>query len=133
MQNAAARMVLGKRKRDSASHALKKLHWLNVDARVTFKVLLLVYKIINGLNPQNLGIRYKGFNGRPDDYLLLDTPNFKTAYGKRIFAYHGSRLWNALPANIRAEDNIEVFKKSLKTILFDGNEELKRKAFKYRQ
>ena len=30
MQNAAAKLVLGKRKRDSASEALKTLHWLNV-------------------------------------------------------------------------------------------------------
>ena len=64
---------------------------------------------------------------------MLNTPTFKTAFGKRIFAYHGSRLWNALPVNIRAEDNIDAFKKSVKTLLFDGNEELRKKAFKYKQ
>ena len=133
VQNAAARLVLGKRRRDSASQALKQLHWLNIDARITYKVLLLVYKILNGLCPQNFELQYKGFNGRPDDYLLLQTPTFKTMYGKRVFAYHGSRLWNALPVNIRAEDNFETFKKSVKTILFEGNEELKKRAFKYRQ
>lgn len=43
VQNAAARLILGRRKRDSATEALKKLHWLNVESRITFKILLLVY------------------------------------------------------------------------------------------
>ena len=131
LQNAAAKLVLGKRKRDSASEALKTLHWLNVEARITFKILLLVFKILKGQCSQNMGLCYKTFNGRDDDYLLLDTPIFKTAYGKRIFAYNGARLWNALPAAIRMEEDIEKYKKSVKTILFDGCAELKRKAFKY--
>ena len=127
-------MILGHRKRESASQALKQLHWLNVDARVTFKLLLLVNnKILNGFCPQDFGLRYKGFNGRPDDFLLLQTPTFKTMYGNRVFAYHGSRLWNALPVIIRSEGNIDNFKKAVKTILFEGNNELKRKAFRLKQ
>ena len=133
VQNAAARLVLGRRRRDSAKQALKQLHWLNIDARVTFKVLLLVYKCLYGLCPQDLGLSYRGFNGRPDDFLLLQTPNFTTSYGKRIFAYHGSRLWNALPVNIRAENDIEKFKKCTKTLLFDGHDVFRAKAFKYKQ
>ena len=133
VQNAAARMVLGRRRRDSAKQALKQLHWLNIDARVTFKVLLLVHKCLYGLCPQDLGLLYRGFNGRPDDLLLLQTPNFTSSYGKRIFAYHGSRLWNALPVNIRAENDIEKFKKYIKTMLFEGYEVFRAKAFKYKQ
>ena len=131
VQNAAARLILGRRKRDSATEALKQLHWLNVDARVTFKILLLVYKILKGLCSQDFGLQYKGFNGRPDDYLILQTPVFKTAYGKRVFAYHGTRLWNALPTNVRAEDDVEKFKKSIKTLLFEGSSDLKKKAYRY--
>ena len=131
VQNAAARLILGKRRRDSATQALKELHWLDVDARITFKILLLVYKILHGYCA-DLGLKYKSFNGRENDYLLLETPNFKTAYGKRIFAYNGSRLWNTLPVNVRAEEDIDTFKKSIKTILFDGNTEFKMKAYKYK-
>ena len=133
MQNAAARLILGRRKRDSASRALRDLHWLNVESRITFKILLLVFKILKGLCPENLSLTYKGFNGRPEDYLLLETPTFKTQYGKRIFAYNGSRLWNALPVSIRAEEDVEKFKKQIKTVLFDGSEELKKKAYRYKQ
>ena len=101
-----------------------------MDARIVFKVLLLVYKMLYGMIPLDLGLRYKVFNGSPDKVLLLQTPNFKTAHGKRIFAYHDSRLWNALPANVRSEENVDKFKKSVKTILFEGCEVLKKTAFK---
>ena len=131
VQNAAAKLILGKRRRESATEALKKLHWLNIEARVTFKILLLVYKILNGLCSRNLELQYKTFNGRDDDYLLLETPSFKTAYGKRIFSYNASRLWNALPVRIRGTETVEKFKKEVKTLLFNGHDELKRRAFKY--
>ena len=129
LQNTAARLILGRRRRDSASQALKELHWLNVDARITFKICLLVFKVLRG--KCNMSLTYKSFNGRPDDYLKLETPNFKTKYGQRLFEYNGSRLWNALPLNIRTEENIEVYKTKLKTLLFEGHEQLKHSAFKY--
>ena len=131
VQNAAARLILGKRRRDSAALALKELHWLNIDARITFKILLLVHKVIRGKCSDNLTLSYKKFNGRSYDYLLLDTPNFNTKYGKRLFEYNGSRLWNALPMKMRVEENIDEYKQMLKTMLFEGNDKLKLKAFKY--
>ena len=131
VQNAAARLILGKRKRESAKQALRELHWLNIDSRIVFKIVLLVYKVVKGTCSDNLEVNYKSFNGRPDDFLLLQTPNFKTKYGKRVFEYNGSRLWNALPYEMRVEEDVTNFKKSLKTLLFDGTEELKRRAYRY--
>ena len=81
--------------------------------------------------PGDFNLQYKRFNGRPDDYLLLETPNFKTVYGKRLFVYNGSRLWNALPVKVRAQEDIEKYKAMVKTLLFEGYDELIRKAFKY--
>ena len=104
---------------------------MNVEARITFKVLLLVFKSIKGQCSDNLSFEFKNFNGRPDDFLLLKTPNFKTKHGKRIFAYSGSRLWNALPVDLRMVEDIETFKKRIKTLLFNGCDDLKKRAFKY--
>ena len=129
VQNSAGRLILGRRRRDSAKEILKELHWLNIEARITFKILLLVFKVIKGMC--NMSLKYKSFNGRPDDYLLLETPNFKTSYGKRLFEYNGSRWWNALPVNIRMMEDIEEYKKSIKTILFADFDNLKRTAFRY--
>lgn len=41
------------------------------------------------------------------------------------------RLWNALPLEVRTEEDIEKFKTRVKTILFEGTEELKRRASMY--
>ena len=132
VQNSAARMVLGRRRQDSATQALRELHWLNIECRIVFKVILLVYKVINGMCSDNLKLQFKPFNGRSNDFLLLHTPNFETRYGKRLFEYNGSRLWNALPVDVRTEENIVLFKKKIKTLLFDGCEDLKKKAYKYK-
>ena len=90
---------------------------MNVEARIYFKILLLVFKVIHGVCPDNLTLRYKTFSGRESDYLKLETPTFKTKYGKRLFEYNGSRLWNALPIELRKEEDIEKFKKGVKTLL----------------
>ena len=133
VQNMAAKLVLGRRRRDSASEALRELHWLNIESRVIFKTVLIVYKVIRGTCSENIKLSYKPFNGRQNDFLLLDTPMFKTKYGKRIFEYNASHLWNALSYTMRVEENIDIFKKNLKTLLFDGTAELKKRAFQYHQ
>ena len=131
IQNAAARLVVRGRKRQSISGTIKELHWLRVESRIIFKVLLLVYKSIHGLCSENLQLHYKGYNCRPQDYLLLETKSAKTKYGKRTFSYAGPRLWNALPLHIRSEENIDKFKTQVKTLLFEGTEELKKRAYMY--
>ena len=131
MQNAAARIVKKKRKRDSISETLVELHWLRVESRIMFKMILLVYKAIHGLCSDNLRITYKQYNCRPDDLLKLEVKNVKTEYGRRTFDYAGPRLWNALPLEVRLVETIEVFKNKLKTILFTDTEGLKRRAFPY--
>ena len=133
VQNAAARVVVCKRKRESVSDTLKELHWLRVESRVIFKVLLLVFKAIHGQCSQNLQqlLQYKRYNCRPQDLMMLETKNAKTKYGKRTFSYAGPRLWNALPLQIRTEENIESFKSKVKTLLFEGTEDLKKRANMY--
>ena len=131
VQNAAARLVVCGKKRSSISGALKELHWLRVESRIIFKILLLVFKAVHGLCSKNLEIRYKSHNCRPQDFLLLETKPVKTKYGKRTFSYAGPKLWNALPLQVRSEDDIETFKRHVKTLLFEGTEELKKRANMY--
>ena len=131
VQNSAAQLVLGRRRRQSARAALRELHWLNVEARIVFKILLVVFKVIKGQCSDNISFQFKSFNGRPEDFLLLKTPNFDTKYGKRIFEYNGSHLWNALPVDIRMLEDVGTFKTRIKTMLFDGCEDFKNRAFKY--
>ena len=131
VQNAAARLVVRGKKRQSISGTLDKLHWLRVESRIIFKILLLTYKSITGQCSKNLELSYKQHNCRPDDFLLLETKVAKTKYGRRTFEYAAPRLWNALPLKIRTEDDLETFKRLIKTLLFKGTEEFKRRAFRY--
>ena len=48
IQNTAARMVPGAFSSDHITYIFKSLHWLPVEARVNFKILLITYKILNG-------------------------------------------------------------------------------------
>jgi hypothetical protein len=119
VQNAAARMVVRGRKRTSMTEVLRKLHWLRVESRIIFKILLLVYKCVTGTCSENLNIKYKTHNCRPQEYLMLEVKQAKTKYGRRTFDFVGPRLWNALPLEVRCEEDVETFKKKVKTILFD--------------
>ena len=51
VQNTAARIVTYTRKYDHITPTLIKLHWLPIQQRIKFKLLLLVYKGLNGLVP----------------------------------------------------------------------------------
>jgi len=54
VQNAAARLINGARRRDHISPVLRKLHWLPVRQRVQFKLAVLVFKALHGQFPQCL-------------------------------------------------------------------------------
>ena len=102
---------------------LKNLHWLPIKSRITFKILLLTYKILNGQSPSyltSLISSYKPVRSlRSSDHLLLRVPNVMTAtYGQRTFSYCAPKLWNSLPKSLKESETVTIFKKKLKTFLF---------------
>ena len=60
IQNTAARIVTLSKRFDHITPILFKLHWLPLNYRIHFKMLLLVYKCLNGLAPTYLSdlLRY---------------------------------------------------------------------------
>ena len=52
VQNAAARLVTRTRKFDSITPVLKQLHWLPVKQRISYKILLLIFKALYGIAPR---------------------------------------------------------------------------------
>ena len=55
-----------------------------------------------------------------DDFFLLkvpNRPNFSKSEG--AFSYVGPKMWNELPIYIRSLDNIDAFKKALKTFYYN--------------
>ena len=91
VQNAAAKVICGLRKFNRVTPSLYNLHWLPIEQRIIFKILLLVYKARSGEGPKYLkdlllpySAHHKGLTVqlRSSDPTLLDTPSTdKITYG----------------------------------------------------
>ena len=51
IQNKACRVIFGLKNKDSVEEKMKSMHWLKVEQRIEFKIILLVYKSLNELAP----------------------------------------------------------------------------------
>ena len=116
IQNAAARTILGLYKYDHLGESLKNLHWLPIQSRIKYKILLLVYKCLNGMAPDYLTsmIKYTSYN----HVLYLQETTSNSMPGERSFENAGPKLWNKLPSAIKSCSSITAFKTALKTYLF---------------
>ena len=125
MQNAAARLICSIPRFSHVTPVLYSLHWLPVQFRIDFKILMITFKAIHGHAPEyicNL-IHIKNpstYSLRSNSELLLAPPSTKTkkTLGDRAFTAAAPSLWNKLPSEIREEKNFERFKSKLKTYLF---------------
>ena len=123
VQNAAARVVTLTPRHVHITPILINLHWLPVEFRITFKVLLLVYKALHGLAPSYISdlLNFKTYSrslrSSCKEYLVVPRSRLKT-YGDRAFSIAGPKLWNDLPLEIRKCASVATFKQSLKTFLF---------------
>ena len=123
VQNAAAKIITKSKKFDRVTPLLRQLHWLPISKRITFKVLLLVYKSLNDMGPvylRDLLIYYKPKReGLRHDPLSLEVPGTElVTYGDRTFRVVAAKAWNQLPKNIRTAKTVDRFKADLKTHLF---------------
>ena len=102
---------------------LKELHWLPVEQRITFKVLLLTFKALNNLAPPYLSQLIVPYNPtrnlRSASKHLLEVPNVRLkSYGDRAFSVAAPKHWNDIPLDIKLSGSVDVFKSRLKTYLF---------------
>ena len=124
VQNRAARLVLGVKRRSPSAPLLKQLPSLPIKERIDFKLALLVYKCMMNTAPQYLSnllttptaTRYQLRS--QNDKTVLQIPQAKTKAFERTFSYAGSVVWNTLPKQLRLCDSEEMFRRKLKTELF---------------
>ena len=124
IQNAAARVLTETRRREHITPVLKSLHWLPVSCRIDFKILLLVYKSLHSHSPEYISdmlIRYMPNRPlRSSGTELLTVPKARTKkHGEAAFSFYAPNLWNTLPEHLRRAETIEIFKRDLKTYLFN--------------
>ena len=124
VQNHAAHLVSGTARRQHITPILMNLHWLPVKVRIDFKILVLAYQCIHGTNApvylkELLHMYRPGRNLRSsDDPTRLCVPVNNRSDGMRSFFHFAPRLWNELPHNLRECVSLSVFKRALKTFLF---------------
>ena len=51
VQNAAARIITESKKHDHITPILINLHWLPIEFRIKYKIILLTFKALHGLSP----------------------------------------------------------------------------------
>nr|XP_060621478.1 uncharacterized protein LOC132768982 [Anolis sagrei ordinatus]XP_060621479.1 uncharacterized protein LOC132768982 [Anolis sagrei ordinatus]XP_060621480.1 uncharacterized protein LOC132768982 [Anolis sagrei ordinatus] len=126
VQRAAARMLTGAPYRERSTLLFKELHWLPFIFRSQFKVQVLTYKDLNGLGPAYLRDRISVYEPKcslcsSGETLLMILPASQArlvGMRDRAFSVVAPRLWNSLPKDIRQAPTLAVFRKSLKTWLF---------------
>ena len=127
VQNAAARLVFMENKFCHITPLSLKLHWLPVKFQVNFKILLVTFKAIHGLAHsyimELITIKSSAMGRyalRSNNELLLKPPPCKTytTLGDRAFVASAPKLWNALPVEIRNMNNVDHFKRLLKSHYF---------------
>ena len=121
IQNAAARVLTRTKRSEHITPVLKSLHWLPVSYRIDFKVLLLVYKSLNGLGPEYMNdiLEYKPSRAlRSIDSGQIVKPIVQTNHGGAAFSCYAAQNWNKLPAELKSATTVNIFESRLKTLLF---------------
>ena len=123
IQNIAARIISGADKYDHITPVLQALHWLPVQERIQFKILLLTYRALNGLAPGYLSDlvipRSNPRTLRSSSRMVLCVPKSRLhSYGDAAFGAAAAHLWNSLPREVTEAASIGQFKITLKTYLF---------------
>ena len=123
VQNTAVRIITLCHIQNNITPHLKALHWLPIRLRIDFKILLLTFKVLNGMAPKYLCdlLKYREtpHSLRSESSMFLVIPRTRTvSYGDRAFSVGAPVLWNKLPDDIRFETELTTFKSKLKTHLF---------------
>ena len=96
VQNAAARLVTGIGRRDQVTPALKKLHWLPISYRITYKLCVLMHQVHTGRAPSYLSNLVTATADLSSRQALrsasskrYEVPRTKLKFGERAFSFAG--------------------------------------------
>ena len=91
-------------RRDHITEVLIDLHWLRIEERIVYKLLILTFKaFIDRTAPL---------------YLCELIEQQKSSTNTRSFTYGAPCEWNKLDERVRRLSNFNMFKSEIKTVLF---------------
>ena len=107
VQNTAARVIAKAGRRVHIYPILAKLHWLPLEFRIRYKILLLTYRALHGLAPTYI-----------TELLVPYTPpRTLRSSTDQLLVVQKYRLKNSSESQIRLQKTLTSFRKSLKTVL----------------
>ena len=123
IQNRAARLIFCAGRRTHTTPLLQELHWLPLQKRISYKLCLYVYKILQHSAPTYLEDMISVYTPTRtlrsmSDKTLLTIPRSALVVGDKSFSVSASRQWNSLPLSLRECHSLDTFKKHLKTFFF---------------
>ena len=119
VQNCAAKLIYNRRKYDHGLNDLfSSLHWLKIQERIVFKILLLVHKCLYSCSPSYLNDLLTLTYSFVRSGNLLSVIKTRYASSDGAFSVCAPKLWNSLPVNLKLETSTVLFKRKLKTYLF---------------
>ena len=114
-QNFAARSILGMKKSESATSALRKLKLLNLKERRKIHETVFAHKSIMNKHPENINSAYQSqlskANTRSATEKKLTIPKHRTSKYEQSPFYRTITSWNAVPGNLHL-GNIKAHKNS---------------------
>ena len=128
VQNAAARLVSMRRKHESVSDVIVSMHWLRIEERIIFKLLVLVFKCLHEMAPECI---VNLINVKDNARCLLVLTNYRSSLARKSFSYIAPKLWNNLPDYIRFSPSLNNFKSQTKYLLFNNFDSYMKSVFKY--
>ena len=103
----------------------KDLHWLLIQERINYKIIVTVYKCNHRLAPNCLSsiLITKARDNRLRQKQVcheLKTHSCAKVVSKQAFGTRAPELWSKLPLNIRTISTLQSFKQTLKTHVFQS-------------
>ena len=121
VQDAAARLVHGASRLETAMPLIRELHWLPVPSRIQYKLSMLMYDVFHGVAPGylvNLCRPCGDARLRSTSRGQYVVPFSRLSFGQRSFRTTGPRAWNSLPDHVRTAPSRTIFASRLKTHLY---------------
>lgn len=118
LQYEAARIVTGLTRSVSINELIKEIGWLSLQERRNLQKLTIMYKIENGMLPDQFSNIFPNRVGENSDYNLRNASNFevvnrRTSLFSNSFVPSAVNQWNNLPVHIKNSNSVSVFKSNL--------------------
>ena len=115
MQNKAARCITKKSWYTPTRVLLQQCNWLSVKQLIFYHTVLQVWRVKTSQLPVYINSRYQSARTRSAVGGTLLVPDVEMSLSSKSFMVRSTVMWNTIPPSLRVIQNLETFKKNLKS------------------